>query len=98
MTFFTYTLTGSDAFGGVISINANDNASFVSVVPMASSSCSVEASGTFGNGTSAPIVPSTAVSLTAGQGANFQSSSTASPLDGIVIKWLSGNVNVIIGF
>jgi len=88
MRFWTYSLTS-----GSLVINAVDGASFVSVQCDASSgSCSVLGGISFKN-----LSPN-AVTLTAGQGANFSASSPQSPLDGITITWLGGTIDIIVGF
>lgn len=88
MRFWTYTLTS-----GSISINDFDGAMFVSVqCDVTSASCQVVGSIPFKG-----ILP-TAVTLTAGQGINISALSPASPLDGITITWVSGNIDILIGF
>jgi hypothetical protein len=88
MRFWTYTLTS-----GSIAINEINGAMFVSVqCDVVSASCQVVGSIPFKN-----ILP-TAVTLTAGQGINISALSPASPLDGITITWVSGNIDILIGF
>jgi hypothetical protein len=41
-------------------------------------------------------IPPTALSLTNGQGVTLFAASTASPLGGITIQWVSGTVEVVI--
>jgi len=78
---------------GSLVINASDGASFVSVQSDSTSgSCSV-----LGNIPFKGVSPN-AVTLTAGQGANFSASSPQSPLDGITITWIAGTIDVIVGF
>jgi hypothetical protein len=88
MRFWTYTLTS-----GSISINQIDGAMFVSVqCDIVSASCRVVGSIPFKN-----LLP-TAVTLSSGQGINISALSPASPLDGITITWVSGNIDILIGF
>jgi len=88
MRFFTTTLTS-----GTLIISASDGANFLSV--QADSSA-----GQFKvlGGIPFKSVLSTDVLRTPSQGVNFSSQSPASPLDGITITWVAGNVDIIVGF
>jgi len=87
MKFWTYTLTS-----GSLTLNAVDGASFVSLqCDSTSGSCSVLGGIPFKG------VSPNAVTLTAGQGVNIQSSTPFSPLDGITITWIAGSIDVLIG-
>jgi len=88
MRFFTYTLTS-----GSITIDSMDGAMFVSVqCDSTTGSCQVSGNIPFKN-----LTPN-AVTLGAGQGVNISALSPASPLDGLTIAWVSGSVDVLIGF
>ena len=88
MTFYTTELTS-----GSISINRSDGISFLSIKTDSSSgSCTLLGAGTFQGGSSAPVT------LSLGDGANLSSVSPASPLDGITITHLAGNVSIILGY
>jgi hypothetical protein len=88
MRFFTTTLTS-----GSLSISAIDGAMFVSI-----QNDSTTGSCTVGGNIPFKGVQPTAVTLTAGQGVNISALSPASPLDGITITWVAGNVDVLVGF
>jgi hypothetical protein len=88
MRFWTYTLTT-----GSVTIESIDSAMFVSVqCDPVSGSCSVLGSIAFKN------TSPNAVTLTAGQGVNVSALSPASPLDGITITHVAGNVDILVGF
>ena len=88
MRFFTTTLTS-----GSLTIGSVDGAMFVSIQnDSTTGSCTVA-----GNIPFKGVNPS-AVTLTAGQGVNISALSPASPLDGITITWVAGNVDVLVGF
>jgi hypothetical protein len=88
MRFFTYSLTS-----GSITINSTDSAMFVSVqCDTSSGGCTVAGNFPFKN------LTSTAVSLGAGQGINLSALTSQNPLDGLTITWVSGTVDVVIGF
>ena len=88
MTFFTYTLSS-----GSLVIDATDYAFFVSIqTDPASGVCTVLGGIPFKG------IPSSAVTLGLGQGVNFSASSPASPLSGITITWVTGTIDIIIGF
>ena len=88
MTFFTYTLSS-----GSLTINANDFAFFVSIqTDPASGACNVLGGIPFQG-----LQPN-AVPLSLGQGINFSATSPSSPLSGITITWVSGTIDIIIGF
>ena len=88
MRYWTYTLSS-----GSLVINAVDGASFVSVqCDNSTGNCSVLGNIPFKG------VNANAVTLTAGQGVNLSSSSPQSPLDGITITWIAGNIDIVVGF
>jgi hypothetical protein len=88
MRFWTYTLTT-----GNVTISTLDGAMFVSVqCDPVSGSCSVLGNIPFKN------TNPNAVTLTAGQGVNISALSPASPLDGITITHIAGNVDILVGF
>ncbi len=88
MRFWTYTLTG-----GSLQVNQSDYAMFISVqCDAVSGSCTIQ-----GNIPFKGINP-TSVAITAGQGVNLSTLTPASPLDGLTITHVSGNVDIVIGF
>ena len=87
MRFFTFTLTT-----GSITISQTDGAMFLSLQCGTSSSVQV-----LGNIPFKGVTP-TAVTLSDTQGINLSALSPASPLDGITVTWVSGSIDVIIGF
>ena len=88
MRFWTYTLTT-----GTVTINTNDSVMFLSVqCDAVSGSCSVLGAIPFKG-----VAPN-AVTLTAGGGINVSAISPASPIDGIVITHIAGNVDLLIGY
>lgn len=87
MTFWTQTLSS-----GSITINASDYAYFVSIQANTSSSCTVLGGIPFQG-----VNPS-AVNIAAGEGINLSAPSNFSPLSGITITWVSGTIDVVVGF
>lgn len=87
MQIFTYTITGSD-----LQINAADGAMYLSVETAANSSCTITGNVTFKGVVSTPVV------LIEQRAINYSAVSANSPLDGIVITWVSGTIDTIIGF
>ena len=86
MTVYTTTLTS-----GAIVINPEDGVLQISVqADETSGSFSVLGTGTFQSNSSSEVV------LGAGQGWEATASSPQSPIEGITITWLSGNVNISI--
>ncbi len=88
MQFWTYTLSS-----GSLVISAADGATFLSL----------QADSTSGNCTVQGNIPfkglnTQAVSITPGQGVNLAASSSQSPLDGITITWVAGNIDIVVGF
>jgi len=88
MRFFTTTLTS-----GTLSIGLTDGVMFLSV-----KTDSVSGSATISGNFPFKGVNSTPTPLGAGDIANMSALSPASPLDGITITWVGGNVDVILGF
>lgn len=87
MRFWTYTLTT-----GSITIDSVDGAMFLSLQADATGACTVQGNIPFKG------IPASAVTLSAGDGMNISALSPQSPIDGITITWVSGNVDVLIGF
>lgn len=88
MRFFTYSLTS-----GSITINSTDSAMFVSLqCDSSTGSCNVAGNFPFKN-----LTPN-AVTLGAGQGINLSALSPQNPLDGLTITWVSGTIDIVIGF
>jgi len=88
MTFWTYTLSS-----GQLTLDSTDGASFISIqTAPADGVCTVL------GGISFKGLPSNAVTLSLGQGVNFSASSPSSPLNGIVITWVAGTTDLLIGF
>jgi hypothetical protein len=87
MIFHTTTLSGT------LTINAIDGASFVSVAcSSADGICTVLGNIPFKG------VNSTAITLSQGQGINLSAQSPSSPLDGVTITLVAGNVDILVGF
>lgn len=89
MQFFTTTLTS-----GSLTINAIDGVLNLSVRgnPDTSGAFSVSGSYTFKG------IPSTPIQIDTGAGVNYYVISPSSPIDGITITHISGNVDVTLGF
>ena len=88
MRFFTKTLTS-----GSLEIAITDGAMFVSI----------QCDSTSGSATILGNIPfkgqsPTAVTLTSGQGVNLSATSPTSPLDGLTITWVSGSIDILVGF
>jgi hypothetical protein len=86
MVCFTKNLTS-----GSLTISKNQGASFVSVLPNTSSSCTIIGGVGFGGS------QSEAMTISAGEVWSFGSENTQNPIDGITITWVSGTVKVCIG-
>lgn len=87
MRIFTYGLTS-----GELKLNNEDGVAFISIEPSANSTCTLTGNMTFKGMTSTPIVLfETAV-------VNYRAFSPSSPLKGITVTWVSGTINLIIGF
>lgn len=88
MKFWTYTLSS-----GSLTINSIDGALFLSLqTDSTSGQCTVLGGIPF------KTLNPQAVSITAGQGINLAAASPASPLDGITITWVAGNIDIVVGF
>lgn len=87
MQVFTTTLSS-----GELVINREDGVSQVSIQPNVDSACLFTGNMTFGGANSTP--------LTLGETQVFtvSSSTSSSPLEGITITWVSGTVEVVMGF
>ena len=88
MQIYTTTLTG-----GVLQLDRVDGAMVISVQPAITGGQALFT----GNLPFKGDQP-TAVTLTSGQVLNYAAASANSALDGITITWVSGNVDVIVGF
>ena len=88
MKFWTYTLSS-----GSLTINAADGAMFLSLqTDSTSGQCTVLGGIPF------KTLSPQAVSITAGQGINLAAINPSSPLDGITITWVAGNIDIVVGF
>lgn len=87
MQIFTTTLTT-----GTLEIERADGAMFLSVQTSADASCNI-----IGNIAFKGVQPNS-VLMNGGQIVNYTASSPQSPLDGIVITHIFGNIDIIIGF
>lgn len=76
---------------GTFTLTKSQGAMFLSVQAANSSSFTFLGDLNFGSA----LLPA-AVTLTTG--VNIQAKSTQAPLDGITITWVSGTVNIIVGF
>ena len=86
MQIYTTTLSS-----GTLVLNRQDGATIISIQAAVNSSCLFTGNLPFqGN-------PPTSITLTAGQIFNFAASSPQSPLDGITVTWVSGNVDFVVG-
>jgi hypothetical protein len=89
MRFFTTTITSA---GGNITLIPSDGVQFLSILCSSSSSCTVTGDLTFRG-----VTQSSAVTLTDNQGLNLSSPPTSS-VYGITIAWVSGSIDVVMGF
>ena len=87
MNFFTSTLTS-----GSISITTVNGVSEISLAPKDNSSCEVIGNMTFNGYSSTPIM------VKSGETLVVSASSPSSPIDGFTITWVSGGIDVIMGF
>ena len=89
MRFFTKTLTS-----GSLTINAADSVLNLSVFANAATAASFSILGdiTFQG------IPSAPIQIDSASGVNYYVLSPASPIDGLTITWISGNVDVTLGF
>ena len=87
MKFFTTSLTS-----GTFVVAAAQGASLISVQPGSSSSCTI-IGGIAYNG-----VPSSAITRSDNNAITLTSASAFSPLDGITITWISGTIDILVGF
>jgi hypothetical protein len=87
MKFFTTSLTS-----GTFLVAAAQGASLLSIQPQDSSSCTILGGIAF-NG----LQPS-AITLSNNNALTLTSASPNSPLDGITIEWVSGTVDIIVGY
>jgi hypothetical protein len=87
MQIYTTTLTS-----GVLALNREDGAIVISI----QSKTGGEALFT-GNLPFKGVTP-TPITLTAGQVFNYSAASPSSPLDGITITWVAGDIDIVVGF
>lgn len=87
MQVFTTTLTS-----GTLQLNREDGAMIISVQSNESSSCLITGGLPFKG-----VLP-TPITLNAGQIWNYASVTASSPLDGITVTWVSGNIDIVVGF
>jgi hypothetical protein len=87
MKFFTTSLTS-----GTFLVEAAQGASLLSVQPRDTSSCTILGGIPF-NG----LQPS-AITISNSNALTLTSSSPSSPLDGITVAWVSGTVDIIVGY
>lgn len=87
MRYFTKELAS-----GVLSINAVDGVQIISIQANLTSSCTIAGNFPFqGN-------PSTAITLSNGEGLTISANVPSSPIDGVTITWVSGTIDVVLGF
>jgi hypothetical protein len=84
---FTTTLTS-----GTLVLNKEDGAQSVSIEAAGAAQCLFTGNLPFKQ------VNPTPVTITNGGVLNYAASSSSSPLDGITITWVSGSIDIIIGF
>jgi hypothetical protein len=87
MQIFTTTLSS-----GTLLLNREDGAQVISIQVRAESQCLLTGSLPFKG------VQPTPVALAAGNVFNYAASSPSSPLDGIIITHVSGDIDIIVGF
>ncbi len=87
MQIYTTTLTA-----GSLTLNKADGAMLVSLAIPDGASCTF-----IGNLPFKGLSP-TAITLSGGQVFNLATPTPTSPLDGITITWLSGSIDIVIGF
>jgi hypothetical protein len=87
MNFFTSTLTS-----GSVTIATTNGVSQLTVAPRTGSSCEILGNMTFqGN-------QSTAIPIAEGETFVISASSPSSPIDGFTITWVSGGIDIMMGF
>jgi len=87
MQIYTTTLTG-----GSLVLNREDGAQVISIQAKTAGEALFTGSLPFKGASPTPIT------LSAGQIFNYAAASPSSPLDGITITWVSGNVDIVVGF
>jgi hypothetical protein len=87
MKFFTTSLTS-----GTFVVTAAQGASLISVQPQDTSSCTI-IGGIAYNG-----VASSAITRSDNNAITLTSASAFSPLDGITVTWISGTIDILVGF
>lgn len=87
MQIYTTTLTS-----GVLTLSRTDGAQVISI------QCKTGGEALFTGNLPFQGVTPTPITLTAGQVFNYAASSPASPLDGITITWVAGDVDIVVGF
>jgi len=84
-----YTTTLS---AGVLQLNRQDGAMMISIQPASGAECIFTGSMPFKGELPTPIA------LNNQQVFNLSASTSSSPLDGITITWVSGNIDIVVGF
>jgi len=87
MQIYTTTLSS-----GVLTLSRGDGAQVISI------QCKTGGSALFTGSLPFQGQQPTPITLTAGQVFNYSASSPSSPLDGITITWVSGSVDIVVGF
>lgn len=86
MRLFTYELSS-----GSISFSSSDGVTQLSIQANPTSSCTILGNFQF------QALPSNAITLSNGESLTL-TAPTNSPLDGVTITWVSGTVDILIGF
>lgn len=87
MQIFTTTLSS-----GELALESSKGAMSISIEPSANSSCTITGSIPFKGIQPTPIVLMEKVVV------NYAAASASAPLNGITITWVSGAIDIIIGF
>lgn len=87
MQIYTTTLTS-----GVLTLQRTDGAQVISL------QCKTGGEALFTGNLPFQGVTPTPITLTAGQVFNYSASSPSSPLDGITITWVAGDIDIVVGF
>lgn len=87
MQIFTTTLSS-----GTLVLNREDGAQVISIQARTESQCLFTGSLPFKG------VQPTPVALSAGNVFNYAASTSSSPLDGIIITHVSGDIDIVVGF
>jgi hypothetical protein len=87
MQIYTTTLSS-----GVLTLNRVDGAQVLSI------QCATGAQAIFTGNLPFKGVQPTPITLITGQVFNYSAASPSSPLDGITITWVAGDIDIVIGF